>query len=246
MNRYLVISALVFLTFLSCGKTVYETESGMSYEIISFGNGPIPQKGQVVSFQYTKMLLDGTKVDSSYDLGVPMNTIVGVHNMIKGLDEIIMMMPVGSHWLVTVPPELAYRDREMENIPPNSTLKFDIQLNELIDSEQVTESGIRYTIVRQGTGPAAQLGETCNMHYNVWLPGWEKLDSSLYSGKPFRVTVGETRVIDGWMEVLAIMPEGSHWKVTIPWQLAYGESGRDPIPPKTDLVFEMMLSSIER
>lgn len=246
MRLKISVLVIILTAFLSCGKTIHETESGMTYEIVTQGDGPVAKRGDAVSFQYTKMLLDGTKVDSSYDLGVPMNVMAGVKGMIKGLDEIIMMMPEGSHWIVTIPPELAYRDREMENIPPNSTLKFDIELTEVLDTVHQTDSGLKYTVIREGTGAAPKLGDTCNVHYNVWLPGWDKLDSSFYNGKPFKVIIGKTGVIAGWMEALAIMREGAHWKVTIPWQLAYGENGRGEIPPKTDLVFEMMLTGIER
>jgi len=245
MKKLINFSMLFLIMLWACSDNTLTTESGITYEILKAGAGPVPQQGQVVSLHYTGMLLDGKKFDSSYDREQPFNVIVGVRNVIKGLDEILLTMNEGSRWLLTIPPKLAYKDKEHENIPPNSTLKFDVEILDVIDEEYETESGIRYTIIQKGSGPVPKMGQTCAMHYNVWLPGWEKLDSSFYSGKPFMVTIGKTAVIDGWLEVLSIMPAGSQWKVTIPSRLAYGEAGFDPIPPNTDLTFEMYLGNVQ-
>ncbi len=245
MIKTVSVLMIVILFSFSCGEEEFRTESGITYKILSDGSGAVPQKGEVVALHYTGMLEDGAKFDSSVDKGGPLLVMAGVGNVIRGLDEVLEKMTVGSKWMVKIPPELAYGERKTNEIPPNSTLWFEVDLLGIVDQEYVTESGIKYTIIFKGNGPVAGPGQTASVHYNVWLPGWEKLDSSYYSGTPFDVIIGETAVIEGWHQVLSIIPEGSRWKVIIPWQLAYGEEGRDIIPPKTDLTFEMTLVSIK-
>jgi len=58
-------------------------------------------------------------------------------------------------------------------------------------------------------------------------------------GEPFHVTVGEHQVIQGWDQGLVGMREGGIRKLSIPSDLAYGKAGKDPIPPDTDLYFEV-------
>lgn len=81
-------------------------------------------------------------------------------------------------------------------------------------------------------------------HYTGWLPGGGIFDSSLKGGEaiPFKLT----EVIAGWTRGLAGMKAGGIRRLNIPSPLAYGSSGRDPIPPNTDLVFEVKLLRISR
>jgi len=107
------------------------TESGIQYEIITEGNGKKPTAEDRVKVHYHGTLIDGTVFDSSVDRGEP--ATFGVGQVIKGWSEILQLMPTGSKWKVYIPSELAYGERGAgEQIKPNSTLIFEIELLEIV------------------------------------------------------------------------------------------------------------------
>ena len=114
-------------------KGVFTTESGIQYEILKKGNGKKPLITDNVRVHYHGTLIDRTVFDSSVDRKEPAE--FGLMGVIKGWQEILQMMPVGSKWRVYIPQELAYGDREMGNIKPFSVLIFDIELIKILDKE---------------------------------------------------------------------------------------------------------------
>ena len=102
--------------------------SGLKIKINVEGSGEKPTTGQAVVVHYRGTLEDGTKFDSSFDRNQPFSFLVGMHKVIKGWDEAFMDMKVGTHATLTIPPDLAYGDKQMGAIPPNSTLIFDVEL----------------------------------------------------------------------------------------------------------------------
>lgn len=102
-------------------------------EDISVGTGDSPAKGQTVVVHYTGWLTNGTKFDSSVDRGEPFEFQIGVGQVIKGWDQGVLSMKIGGKRKLTIPPELAYGDRNVGNglIPPNSTLIFEVELLDL-------------------------------------------------------------------------------------------------------------------
>lgn len=95
-----------------------------------------------------------------------------------------------------------------------------------------------------GTGPEAKSGDKVKVHYTGTLMNGKQFDSSV--GKdPFEFTLGQGNVIKGWDEGVPGMKVGGKRKLTIPWQMAYGESGSgDKIPPKAALKFDIELLEI--
>ena len=78
---------------------------------------------------YTGWLADGTKFDSSLDRNQPFSFPLGAGQVIKGWDEGVAGMKVGGKRTLIVPPALGYGARGAGNvIPPNATLKFEVQL----------------------------------------------------------------------------------------------------------------------
>lgn len=92
------------------------------------GTGNLPQAGQRVVVHYHGLLPDGRKFDSSYERGQPFDFVLGQGQVIKGWDEGIAKLPVGSQAVLIVPPDLGYGDRDMGVIPPGSTLIFYVEV----------------------------------------------------------------------------------------------------------------------
>ncbi len=107
-----------------------ETASGLQYEVITMGTGPKPAAEEVVKVHYTGTLADGTKFDSSVDRGEP--AVFGVNQVIKGWQEGIQLMPVGSKFKFYIPYELGYGEQGTGPIPPYSTLIFEVELLEIV------------------------------------------------------------------------------------------------------------------
>ena len=109
------------------------TASGLKYSDVFVGDGPSPQPGQTISVHYTGTLTNGKKFDSSFDHGgQPYTFKIGTGVVIKGWDEGLMTMRVGGKRKLVIPPNLGYGMRgNPPDIPPNSTLLFDVELVEI-------------------------------------------------------------------------------------------------------------------
>jgi len=101
--------------------------SGLQYKIIKNGKGKKPVADSKVLVHYRGTLIDGTEFDNSYARGEPI--WLGLNQVIKGWQEALQLMSVGSKWQIVIPSELAYGKRGAGRvIGPNATLIFDIEL----------------------------------------------------------------------------------------------------------------------
>ena len=106
---------------------VVTTASGLQYEVLSKGEGAIPVASDRIKIHYTGMLIDGTIFDSSVERGEP--AVFGVTQVIKGWQEALQLMPVGSKWMVFIPQDIAYGPNGRgAAIPPYSALMFEMEL----------------------------------------------------------------------------------------------------------------------
>ena len=104
------------------------TASGLHFIDLVRGTGPAPHTGDVAEVNYTGWLEDGTKFDSSFDHGSPIQFVLGRGRVIAGWDEGIALMRQGGKARLIIPPTLAYGERGYEVIPPNATLTFEVEL----------------------------------------------------------------------------------------------------------------------
>jgi len=105
---------------------VITTASGLEYEILKKGTGPIPTDSSTVKVHYHGTLIDGTVFDSSVDRKEPAE--FPVNQVIKGWTEALKLMPVGSKFKLYVPQELAYGSADRGAIKPFSMLIFEVEL----------------------------------------------------------------------------------------------------------------------
>ena len=109
-----------------------QTPSGLKYVVTKPGKGDKPKSGQTVSVHYAGYLMTGQKFDSSFDRNQPIEFPVGTGRVIKGWDEGIMLLNVGTKARLIIPSELAYGEKGAGGvIPPNATLVFDVELLEV-------------------------------------------------------------------------------------------------------------------
>jgi FKBP-type peptidyl-prolyl cis-trans isomerase FkpA len=102
---------------------------GLKYTDDAVGTGAEATAGKTVSVHYTGWLLDGTKFDSSRDRNQPFSFPLGGGRVIKGWDEGVAGMKVGGKRTLTIPPNLGYGAQGAGGvIPPNATLKFEVEL----------------------------------------------------------------------------------------------------------------------
>jgi peptidylprolyl isomerase len=101
---------------------------------------------------------------------------------------------------------------------------------------------LRYIDIEPGTGDLAVPRRYYTVHYTGWLTDGTKFDSSVDRGEPITFPYGARQVIAGWDSGFEGMRIGGKRRLFVPWQLAYGASGRPPmIPPKADLIFDVEL-----
>ncbi len=107
------------------------TESGIQFEVLEAGDGEKPNTDATVQVHYHGTFMDGQVFDSSVDRGEP--ATFGVTQVIAGWTETLQMMPVGSKWRITLPPELAYGDAGAPpSIPGGAVLVFEIHLIDIV------------------------------------------------------------------------------------------------------------------
>ncbi len=104
-----------------------ELKDGLQYIVVREGKGAKPTPGDTVVVHYRGTHLDGTEFDSSYKRNEP--ATLPIKGVIKGWQEALTRMPVGSKWRIFVPARLAYGPRGAgAAIGPNETLIFDVEL----------------------------------------------------------------------------------------------------------------------
>ena len=108
---------------------IITTKSGLKYIDVKVGDGAEAKKEDTVVVHYTGTLKDGKKFDSSRDRNEPFDFKLGVGQVIKGWDEGVAGMKIGGQRTLIIPASLGYGARGAGGvIPPNATLKFDVEL----------------------------------------------------------------------------------------------------------------------
>lgn len=212
---------------------VFQSGGKLQIKDAKVGRGEPVKVGDYVTVDYTGKLTNGTQFDTSKGAGrEPFKFVVGAGMVIKGWDQGLQGMKVGGKRLLTIPPALGYGERGAgADIPPNSTLKFEVELRAVERVKKVT--------TRPGKGPAATAGSTVNLHYKGTLANGTEFDSSYKRQQPFPVTLGRSQVIPGFTMGLLGIKKGEKRKITIPPTLGYGSAAQGPIPANSTLIFEI-------
>lgn len=119
-----------------------------------------------------------------------------------------------------------------------------LEENKKKDGVITTESGLQYTVLKEGNGKTPSTEDKVKVHYHGTLIDGTVFESTVESGKPAEFFVHQ--VVKGWQEGLQLMKEGAKYKFFIPQELAYGATPRrgGKIKPFMALVFEIELIEI--
>ncbi|MFG6687777.1 FKBP-type peptidyl-prolyl cis-trans isomerase [Mariniflexile sp. HNIBRBA6329] len=118
-----------------------------------------------------------------------------------------------------------------------------LEENKSKDGIKVTESGLQYKVLKEGTGAKPTAESKVKVHYHGTLIDGTVFDSSVDRGEPTEFGVGQ--VIRGWTEGLQLMSVGSKYKFFIPQDLGYGaRQAGEKIKPYSTLIFEVELLEI--
>ena len=116
-------------TFRRLPDASYRTSgSGLKVATVSEGSGKPYTAGATLKVQYTGWLEDGTKFDSSLDRGSPFEFKLGAGRVIKGWEEGLAGIKPGERRQLVIPAALGYGNRNVGDIPPGSTLIFNVEV----------------------------------------------------------------------------------------------------------------------
>ena len=129
--------------------------------------------------------------------------------------------------------------------PIQAGIEFVASQGHDVSKGQFLPSGLWVLDLAEGEGASPLSTQTVRVHYTGWLPNGSKFDSSRDRGEPAEFPLNG--VISGWTVGVGGMKPGGRRMLVIPYQMAYGEAGRQPtIPARATLVFDIELLAIVR
>ncbi len=118
-----------------------------------------------------------------------------------------------------------------------------LQSNKAVEGVVELPVGIQYMVLKEGAGELPDVNDTVKAHYKGELLNGKEFDNSFKRGQPFSAPL--RALIKGWQIALPMMKVGSHWRLWIPSELAYGDRGAgSDIPGGATLMFEVELLDI--
>lgn len=205
---------------------------------VVIGSGPAAKTGDMLVVDYKGTLLNGKVFDQSFGKA-PLSFIIGNGVLIKGWEQGVVGMKVGGKRKLTIPPSLGWGSRDMGDIPPNSTVKFDIKLYHIWP--KATRKKLIVKTLTPGKGRAAKAGDTVLVNFKGMFPNGVEFDRT--RGTPYPVKIGAGGVIPGLEQGLVGMKVGERRKIIVHPDLGYGAQGAGggTIPANATLVFELEL-----
>ncbi|MBI3512035.1 MAG: FKBP-type peptidyl-prolyl cis-trans isomerase [Bacteroidetes bacterium] len=231
---------------------------GIRYHIKAKGNGPAIQKWDKVTMRYVGRLMNDTVFDATYHHNnQPLSFHLCKHEVIAGWDSVVLRLHGGDVAEMYLPSKYGYGSRINGKIPPNSNLKFQVEVisvqphsvpwNATGKDTIKTPSGLKIIFLdSHPDGKMAKNGNKVTVHYDGFLIDGYPFDSSVERDQPFTFTLGTDPVIKGWAEGIMMMHEGDKAQLIIPFSLGYGEMGYPGvIPPRSTLIFDVQLLEVK-
>jgi len=225
-------------------------DGGVLKEILKEGEGSeTPGDGCNVRVHYTGMLLDGTKFDSSVDRKEPFEFSLGKGQVIRSWDVGIATMKKGEKCVLTCAPNYAYGAAgSPPNIPPNSTLKFEVEMLgwKGQDLSKNGDGGIeRYIVTKSDKKKTPNDGAFVKCH----ITG--RYEDRIFEDRDIEFNLGEGEdfgVISGVETALEKMTQGETSRLVIKPKYAFGSEGNEQfkVPPKAVVEYTVTLNDFEK
>jgi FKBP-type peptidyl-prolyl cis-trans isomerase len=232
------------------------TATGLQYEIVEPGNGgPCGNEG-IFKLHYTIFSPAGEVIDASRNRGG--SCLVGTVDMMRLplLQALPPLMPAGAVYLAAMPAKEIFGSRLPPGLTAESACTWRLEMAAVLAPLPVpefartaegagtkTKSGLLVEWIQRGTGPTLRRDQRAVVHYAGWLEDGTLFDNSFKRGEPSTFAVDQ--VVPGWTEGLQLMNKGSIARLTLPYQIAYGDQGQGSIPPRANLIFFVELVDIE-
>lgn len=244
---------LEFLEENAQSEDVTVTESGLQYRIIEEGDGLSPSDESIAIIHVLSTRVDGSVLTDTYEQDQP--AVLPVNNLLPGLSEGLKLMNRGATYEFVLPSELTLNNfgQPPQGVPQGAALIFEIELlesdpeflqtNAQREDVEVSESGLQYRVIEEGTGSTPGPDSEVRVNYTGKLIYGAIFDQTA-ENTPAEFTIDG--VIEGFGEGLQLMSEGSTYEFFIPGELAYGDQPpqQSGIYPGATLVFEVELVSI--
>ncbi len=261
--------------------TVSPTSSGLYYIEETEGTGNFPGADDWVELSFTCRIISTEAVVVTSDSATAADNDIynskvryGPNRInmrtisLPGLYEGLRKMKEGGKAIIIFPSDLGYGNVQFGNIPPYSSLIFDVELHHVISNivlyergllneflqqknilDDSTSTGLYYHELLTGTGDSPAISKTVEIFYKGSFLNGQVFDNSL-TGDPFSFYIGYNQVIPGVEEGVKLMKVGGKAIFVIPYYLAYGAEGYihsyygTLIWPYSTLVYEVDLVSV--
>lgn len=193
-----------------------------------------------------------SKADSSqYIIGAYIGQYLTSNNLaitnatlfLKGMNDVLTNKPL----LVNADSIPAKMNEYMARLTRERNELLEKQLFDKVKGQPGTgmlPNGVCYMIAKPGSGPKPQATDSVQLHVKGYLPAGNVFEDTYARNAPLKTI--PARLIPGMREALQIMPAGSVWRVFIPSELAYGETGvAGLIPPYSAVVFDVNLLEVK-
>jgi FKBP-type peptidyl-prolyl cis-trans isomerase len=236
-------------------------DTGVKYEITCAGKGKKPGEADTCLFHFAlygpnKELLYATEAAGGEPNQLPIKDL-GTRTQLAFLRAMLPEMTEGETRFCEVPASQAFGERGNGAVPGGATTYWELRLVRIasplplpefvLPAAEVlksTASGLKYEMVKEGTGAAPTITSKVEVHYAGWLENGTNFDSSFSRGLTTEFPI--TKVIRGWTEGLQLMKEGGVARFVIPPGLAYGPMGfGDKVPQNATLVFYIELVKVK-
>ncbi len=155
---------------------------------------------------------------------------------------VLMMMIIGCRSLDPIADKPEPRDVSPEDVYPETMVVVPPPEHLVLEGLDIVslDSGLSYALIEEGDGAPLAEEMHVSLHYIGYLENnYHLFDSSYERGRPLRFILGRGMVIQGWEEALLHLRVGDKARLWVPYELAYGEEGRAPIPGGVNLMFDV-------
>ncbi len=256
MHRFIFITLAAFL-ITACETGYQGTEGGLEYKIHRETGSPKPALGDIMKMHM--VMMHGDSVFSDSRQTGPVHMVFDEPAFQSDILEGLALTGKGDSASFRVSADSLYGDFMPGYMEKGSYMQFHVRIDEIRNEEehistfmqnegldmQKHESGIYYSITREGDGPAPEYGDTVVTLQEGRLLNGKLFESTTDRGHPSELIIGIGHPFEGWDIMMQLMRAGDQAKFIVPYKLGYREGGsQEGVPPFATLYFEVELIEV--